>query len=152
MEAFACPELCFSTVTSLFGMTLIWCPTFWPACFPPPVHLQKISNGHSKNYPELLVLLSSSEQSGFLNPCVLGFFFLTVNRDYEITNGRIKAPNNLLLFFFFLIIQLSFSVSLWAFMQAFLGSWMISFIYLLITEWESSLRSCSVSQNLKSQH
>lgn len=43
--------------------------------------------------------------------CV-GCFYPTVNRDCEITNGRIKAPNNFLLFFFFLIIQLSFSI--WA--------------------------------------
>jgi len=41
----------------------------------PPVLIQKISNGHSKNYSELLVLLSSSEPSGFLNPCA--FFFFT---------------------------------------------------------------------------
>lgn len=34
---------------------------------------EDLSNGHSKNYMELLVLLLSSQPSDFLNPC--GFIF-----------------------------------------------------------------------------
>lgn len=100
---------------------------------------EDLSNGHSKNYMELLVLLLSSQPSDFLNPYVF-FLLKTVNREYEITNGRIKAPEQLtaILFLFnhpaFLFCFL-LHVSIYAKVVRAIDD--IFFIYPLITEYES---------------
>lgn len=101
---------------------------------------EDLANGHSKNYMELLVLLLSSQPSDFLNPYVWFFLLKTVNREYEITNGRIKGPEQLtaILFLFnhpaFLFCFL-LHVSIYAKAGRVIDD--LFFIYPLITEYKS---------------